>query len=393
MNRLVSFGLFLFLVAVVLRADFLFVVFYFAIFLYVSARWWAGALEKGISLRSSVTHRAFQGDPITVEIGVRNRSRLLTVPWLELQESVPLTLAQPSSPRRWVVSLRPGEEKTIAYQLFCRRRGHYWLGPTRVELGDVLGIEPRSRRISEPSRLIVYPRVVPLDRLGLPTHSPLAALRVPTPLLEDSARLMGVRDYRPTDPLRRIHWSATARRGQLVVKQYQTALSRDTLICLDFDRSSYERGRRERASELAIVTAASLASHVILRERLAAGLFSQAIDPLVGETVRIFLRPGSQRGHLMGVLEMLARVALTPSQSFPEALRRRVSDLSWGATLAVITGRASQALVEALAQVKRDGFPVALFVVGAEPEAGHDTRILGIPVFPIRDEAHLLATA
>ncbi|NIN74493.1 MAG: DUF58 domain-containing protein, partial [Xanthomonadales bacterium] len=98
-----------------------------------------------------------------------------------------------------------------------------------MQTGDLLGIERRSVARAEPSYLTVYPRVVPLQKLGLPTRSPLVALPAGAHLFEDPARVMGVRDYQPGDSPRRIHWTATASAGRLLVKQYQPAIARETL--------------------------------------------------------------------------------------------------------------------------------------------------------------------
>ena len=91
---------------------------------------------------------------------------------------------------------------------------------------------------------------------------------------------MGVRPYQIGDSPRRIHWSATASAGQMLVKRYQPAIARETLICLDLDLTSYTGKRFYDATELAIVTAASIANHIAVREGLPVGLATQALDPL-----------------------------------------------------------------------------------------------------------------
>jgi uncharacterized protein (DUF58 family) len=234
--------------------------------------------------------------------------------------------------------------------------------------------------------------VVPLYKLGLPTRSPLAALPAKSPLFEDPARISGVRDYQRGDSPRRIHWTATASAGRLLVKKYQPAIARETLICLDLDTESYEARQRYVASELAITAAASVASHIVVQEGLPAGLVTEAHDPLLEDQTRFFLPPRSERGHLMGLLEVLARVQLGTNSSFTDVLRRASVRLPWGATLLVITGRESPPLMETLIYLRNAGFAVALLVVqSARPskELEQWAGLLHVPVHHVWREQDL----
>jgi len=172
------------------------------------------------------------------------------------------------------------------------------------------------------------------------------------------------------------------------------------LICLSLAQADYGHRQRYTATELAIVVAASLANHIVVQEGLPVGLITEARDPLAetatssvesasmvrraGSTladrsstvVRFSLPPRSGRGHLMNVLEVLARVqvpmqadmsagtsALASSTPFVELLRQAGMGLSWGATLCIITGRESPELFDAILSLRRAGFAVTLILV------------------------------
>ncbi|MCJ7552203.1 MAG: DUF58 domain-containing protein, partial [Anaerolineae bacterium] len=232
--------------------------------------------------------------------------------------------------------------------------------------------------------IIVYPRVLPLQKLGLPTRSPLASLPAPTPLFEDPTRITGVRPYRHGDSPRRIHWTASAGAGSLLVKRYQPATARETLICLAFAQEDYAFQRLYAATELAIVAAASLANHIIVHEHLSVGLCMQATDPLQDATVTFSLPPRRERAHLMSILEVLARAksyagaadAEQAPLALPEFLRTQSLGLSWGTTVIVITGKESEALLESLLYLKQRGFAVALLLVMPPPPESS----IGLPV-------------
>ena len=81
--------------------------------------------------------------------------------------------------------------------------------------GDVFGFFSKEDTFTNWQYLLVYPLVVPLTRFSLPARHPFGDRRAPRRLLEDPARVIGVRDYAYGDSLRCVHWKATARTMQL----------------------------------------------------------------------------------------------------------------------------------------------------------------------------------
>jgi uncharacterized protein (DUF58 family) len=361
MKRFVPYLLLLFAIAAFLRVDFFFTVVYLFFAVYVLSRLWTRLATDQLHAERLFRDRAFSGDQARMRITVRNEG-WLPVPWVHVHESLPVELSTPPFIRA-VISMSPHGQCSFTTLLDCRRRGYYQIGPLRLQAGDLLGVIGPHRVEVPGEHFIVYPRVVPLGELGLPTHSPLVALPARTPLFEDPSRIMGMRDYRHGDSPRRIHWTATASAARLLVKQYEPSIARETLVYLDLTGEHYEGRRRYTATELAIVVAASIAHHVVVNEGLPAGLATEGWDPLVEAPARFFLPPHSERARLMGLLEVLARVEVAEVTPFPDLLRRESVNLPWGATLAVIAGRETEDLFDTLVYLRRAGFAVALILV------------------------------
>jgi uncharacterized protein (DUF58 family) len=381
MGNFAPFLLILFLIAAILRVDFFFTIAYLFFAVYLLARLWTQRTANHLHVERHFTDRAFPGDQVTVNVVVQNETWLPT-PWLEVHESLPVELIAPPFYRE-VATLNPREQHRFHYTLHCRQRGYYPIGPMKLQTGDLLGITNHRQKTLASEHIIVYPQVIPLQQLGLPTHSPQVALPARSPLFEDPTRVRGVRDYVRGDSPRRIHWTATASTGRLLVKQYQPSIARETLICLDLNSEDYGKRQRYTATELAIVTAASIANHIVVREGLAVGLTTEAWDPLLDTQTRFFLPPRSERAHLMGLLEVLARVQIASVTPFADLLRRESINLSWGATLVVISGRESEDLFDTLIYLRRIGMTVALILI--QPSRPSDelqkrADLLGIPI-------------
>src|SRR5205814_6712043 len=120
--------------------------------------------------------------------------------------------------------------------------------------------------------LRVYPKVVPIAALGLPSRFPLGEERSPNRLFSDPHRVAGIRPYVQGDSVRRVHWKATARTGTVQVKTYDPSATLRVMLFLNVDTMPMAWfGIRVDLLELAICATASVAAH-LTHERYQVGL-------------------------------------------------------------------------------------------------------------------------
>ena len=237
-----------------------------------------------------------------------------------------------------------------------------------VQGGDLLGTATFEYRL-DGSRgennefVIVYPKIIALRELGFPSQSPFGTLPSRERIFEDPTRIQGVRDFQPGDSLRRMDWKSSARIGVLQVRRYEPAIALETAIMLNLDAGDYRQPERHPATELGIVTAASLAVHLV-EKRQAVGLITNGQDPLAENPVAgTFLPLRKGRAHLMHVLDLLARVQVAPEGTavpFLTLLTGRSLGLPWGSTVVVVTARESEGLMDALLALRRRGLVIIL---------------------------------
>ncbi|MDO5696569.1 MAG: DUF58 domain-containing protein [Dermatophilus congolensis] len=130
-------------------------------------------------------------------------------------------------------SLSRGGAARLRYHLAPVRRGRHELGPLRIRMSDPFGLTHYSADVAGTSEFIALTRLTPLPgRVTAPEgeeSTDLANLVVAGPG-EPSPT---VREYRHGDDTRRIHWSASARRGELLVRVEEQASARRAVIVLD----------------------------------------------------------------------------------------------------------------------------------------------------------------
>lgn len=366
MRGILPFLIVLVAVAFFTRVDLFFYLLYTLAGIYILGRLWARWSIAAVSVQRRHDLRIFFEQPFTVQVEVHNQG-WLPVLWLRLSDNLPAELA-PGGHFRRVISILPRERLNLTYTLNGRRRGYYQIGPLVVQGGDLMGTATYEYRHEDGKGensefVIVYPKIVALRELGLPSQSPFGTLPSRERIFEDPTRIQGIRDYQPGDSLRRMDWKSSARMGALQVRRYEPAIALETAIFLNLDAGDYRQPERHHATELGIITAASVAAHLV-EKRQAIGLITNGYDPLAEDSLAgSFLPLRKGRPHLMHVLDLLARVEVAPEGEaipFLDLLTRKSLGLPWGSTAVIVTSREVTGLLGTLLALRRRGLVIIL---------------------------------
>lgn len=342
--------------------------------------------------RAFTPRRAFYGETVTFTTEVTNR-KPLPLAWLEVIDELPVELEVvkgrviPSLRQRRqhlvnLFSVRWYERVRRHFTVRCTARGYFPLGPVRLRSGDIFGFTVRGVDVDRTDHLLVYPRVVPLEALGLPALHPLGDLGARRPLLEDPTRTIGARGYTPTDPIRRIHWKASAKAQDLRSKLYEATTSHRFALFLNLDtlgRYAEYRGFVRAVLELNILTAASILNWAITAGHLT-GLYANGYLPQGLRWIRI--PPSSGNAHLAAMLEALAKVFPTPVMPIGDLMQLEAPALPWGSTAVVVTAVTDAPLLSGIARLIESRHGVVAVLVGDET----DGVPLPVPVYRVQAE-------
>jgi uncharacterized protein (DUF58 family) len=385
----------LLLLSVLLREPLLFLVSSVLLLTAAVSKIWDAACLVGVTYRRQLGQtRAFYGEEIDLAVEITN-AKPLPLAWLEVEDGAPGSGVQlkpdglgPSHiPGRrklsMLLSVRWYERVRRHYRLRCTGRGYHVFGPATLRSGDVFGFTLREVNVPEEDYLLVYPRVVTLDRLGLPSRDPFGAFAQRRQwLFEDPLRTVGVREYRPGDSQRRLHWKATARTGQLQVKLLEPTTALRLVVLLNVSTTDVNwswQGYDPELLEDAITVAASVSSWAV-DQGLQVGLIANARAWRSPATLRI--PPSRDPRQLTHILEALARLVPMATMSIDSLARLERAALPYGSTVVVVTGVVGDALLRELEALRRAGLaPVVLHVGGRGLPA---TASGGVDVLPVQ---------
>ena len=210
-----------------------------------------------IELERELPPRARVGDDIRVGITARNAGAHRS-PLMSLEDRFgafdPAKVA--------LESLAPGATGRLELVRRPARRGVFASGEVTLVSAAPFGLVRSQRRLSVASNMVVVPRWVELRSFPL-----LEPASFPSEQLHERARtgageeFLGVREYRPGDPRRHIHWRSTARLGRLVVREFEEeATSRVAVVVAGADAGDPP----DSAFELLVSAAASIAVYSIM---------------------------------------------------------------------------------------------------------------------------------
>lgn len=333
---------------------------------------WSRLSLGGVSLeRQTASDRAQVGHVLRERFEVRNDGRLAKL-WLEVTDHS--TLPRHAAGR--VLHLRGRGRAVWQVETRCVRRGRFRVGPVTLRAGDPLGLFPRRLVIPDSHEVVVYPAVVDLEGAALPTGLLSGGVAIERRSAMATPNVAGVRDYTPTDGFNRISWSATARLGRLMVKEFDIDPAADAWIMLDLERSVQRAAARpgpegsgagtepsierwlDSTEEYAVTLAASLA-RLLLAQGRNVGLIAQ------GAGAEILPADRGER-QLVKMLETLAVVVADGERPLAEVMLAEGRRFTRHDTLLVVTPSTDEGWVDALAEIA--GRRVRAAAVLIEPE-------------------------
>jgi uncharacterized protein (DUF58 family) len=257
-----------------------------------------------------------------------------------------------------------------------------------METGDMMGLYRRYRVGTQPQYITVLPEIIPLTSYEIGSRRPIGEIRMRANVMDDPTRLRGIRQWQPGDPMRSVHWAATARTGILHSKVYEPSSIAGATLILDLHESTTPKKHEPARSDLAATAAASIAAALhesnepvglatngrdaadrIRREgwrgdHRVRGAATEAASMLSeSDRLRPILLPPS-RGplHLTDIVRTLARLERTDGLTLSELLVECESGLSAETTLLVILQQCTTETIGALISLARRGRAVAVII-------------------------------
>lgn len=300
---------------------------------------WARSLARGLRLtRESRFGWAQVGDQLEERFTLSKQGQLPAL-WVEITDGSNL----PDYRASMATGINGEAENTWRVEHACAQRGVYHLGPTTVQSGTPFGIYTVRLEYEAQSPLLVMPPVVALPEIKVAPGGRAKEGRLRASAFEQTVSAAGVREYRPGDPFRAVHWRSVAHRDDWMVRTFESTPAGDWWIWLDLDAQE-QAGQGENSTvEHAVILAASLAERG-LRTGHAVGLTVNGRPP-------VWLTPQGSEVQRLLILRALATVE-PGERTLAEQLGRMRQPTPQTASVIVITPAVEGQWLDALLAYK-----------------------------------------
>jgi len=310
----------------------------------------------------------FSGDEGELIEVVRNDKPFI-IPWLRIESRISpyIRLGRQDnlhvSGEMYYCSLftiMPHQQIRRRHRVRFLHRGYYDLGSVSLTAGDMLGLTKAHKIIELSVPVLVYPRLLDPEDLPVPLSRTLGEIVRQRQLLQDPFLVRGLRPYQPGDPVRDIHWPATARTGEVHVRVHDYTARTRLLVVLNMQSEELQwrdqlNEKDTEVVEYAISMVATLCVQT-LQSGLAVGFATNM--PMEGSRESTVMLPADGTSREEDILANLARLNIVRTQHFPTLLETLTTYS--GLDILILSRYDSDSIQASISQLRRSGNEVAL---------------------------------
>ena len=252
---------------------------------------------KSFHLQRKITLKIEEDDTLEIVLEIKNESFL---PIFDVVLEDHLSCANPEERQKFIMLdfLSSNSASKLTYHCLCPQRGRYEIGPLTAYFFDPLGLFYFKQTYLVYSELYVYPRTFNIHKFPALNKGTSPWQGVETSRVSgDDDEFYGVREYKRGDPLKKIHWMVSARKNQLIVKEFQRQSFFRATILFNLEKEDNLGEGKESVGEYTIKIVASIAKYLINL-----GVSIEVISH-AGEVVHIPFNKGAE--HLEEILKFL----------------------------------------------------------------------------------------
>jgi len=294
------------------------------------------------------------GEPLTVTIEV-SRPYYFPLFYLLIEDQLPVRLKDSGDSSSNKSLLYPGLKKQVTheYRIESLPRGEHPFQSISLTIGDPLGLFEKTKVLLLEDKITVYPAYTELLYRPLEQQYEQGLTASRERVQRDTTMAVAVREYQPGDRFSWINWKATAKRNDIMTKEFEQRQSNDVLLIMDCTP--------DNNFEVIVSFTASLLRS-ILKKGAQAGLLT-----ISDERSAISIRGGEQQLRL--IYNHLARVEASGGFSFDKVLETESHFIQQTVSYMLVTANLTKPLVEKASFLGQRKGKINLFLIKGKKQA------------------------
>ena len=305
------------------------------------------------------------GETVKVIVTVK-RAKAFPLFYLLIEDHLADALKYAPQRKKAKALILPGLKKEFSYEYIIDElpRGEHLFSSFTLRIGDPLGLFEKEKTAEAAGKIIVYPAYS--DLLYRPFENQydqgLTASR--ERVQRDTTMAIGVRDYQPGDRFSWINWKASAKRNEIMTKEFEQRQSHDVFVVMDCVPD-------KRFEPIVSFTASLL--HAILKKGAQTGLLT-----LSNERASFPIRGGEQ--HLQQLFYHLAKIEAKSLRSFDKVLETEGLFIQQTVSFMLVTAQLTRPLIEKASFLGKRKGSITIFLIKGQNESPSENErsLIGI---------------
>lgn len=316
----------------------------------------------------------YEGETVELVEQIVNR-KILPVPWLRVESRISPDLrfqsaneeretSEDEQYHKSVFYLGPYSRVTRRHKIKCLHRGDYRLTTVGVTSGDLVNFGSVTKQLDVSAHLLVYPRLLSEDEMDLPSRKWQGDVIVKRWIMPDPFLVGGLREYRTGDPMRAVHWGASARTGKLQVKTFDYTADPKLLVVLNIQMQEHQWSETMRYEQKVIEYGISLAA-TLITHAISAGVeagFACNGQLSIRPEEPVVIPPVLASAQAEQLLSAMAELQILRARNFPTFLEElsAFQDMD----ILILTAYDSELIEQGINALRMRGNSVTLNVIG-----------------------------
>jgi uncharacterized protein (DUF58 family) len=294
------------------------------------------------------------GESMKVQLQIKRRYRFPLF-YLVIEDLLPDKLRYTQQMTKPKTILVPGLSKELSfeYELQNLPRGEHVFQDIRLKTGDLLGLIEKEAVVQSSNQILVYPAYTEMIYRPLENHYDQGMTASRERVQRDTSIAIGVREYQPGDRFSWINWKATAKRNDIMTKEFEQRQSHDVLVVTD----CYQDSR----FELVVSFTASIV-RAILRKGAQVGLISYG-----AERNSFAIRGGDAQQHQL--FYHLAKIEDTSKVTLDRTLEIEGFLTQQNASILIVTAQLTKTLLEKVSFLSKRKGTIVIFLMKEAKES------------------------
>ncbi len=293
------------------------------------------------------------GEPLKVIVNIK-RAKGFPLFFLIIEDQLPEVLKLTEKEKSPKALLFPGLKKEVSYEYLIQNlpRGEHFFHSFILRIGDPLGLFEKEKTFENEGKIIVYPSYTELLYRPFENQYDQGLTASRERVQRDTSMAVGVRDYQPGDRFSWINWKATAKRNEIMTKEFEQRQSHDVFVVMDcFPDKRFE----------AVVSFTASLLRAVLKKGAQAGLLT-----ISKERASFPIRGGEP--HLRQLFYHLAKIEAKSYSPFEKVLETDGLFITQAVSFMLVTANLTKPLVEKASFLGQRKGSITLFLIKGEKE-------------------------